>query len=470
MSAELGKNLRARGPDTPPRPESKAAPAPEHDKPKEYVPRTKQPEPTERPPDFKAGLREKVMGKKEESVADNKEAPPEKKSVVSVDDAPPPAKPTAGEEVPADHRQVMPHDKPETARRIKAILAEKTALAAEKAAIAKELEDARATAKANPTTSNVEEFSKLKEEHAKASDELLKFRRRYEIDNDDTFKKTYDEPVAHAEKSIEDTLKKYNLGDATMKVIRDEGGFAAFSRSSKTFPILQKDADGNQVTVHLTAGELARNWLNGIAVADAEFIKQSVGKQQLLSEEKKTATQRAIDESKQFFEQRETAGKQARDQAVAKEQEMSSSYKTWADSTASSTDWMKDREVPENASEEQKKKIAEDNAFNKQLRDGLNVHPKNQEEYQAVKLESAESHHLRREMGSKDAQIKSLQAELARVKGATRTTPKAGSLLSDSSKGGDEDRPKVDYNNPLKSMKENMRASMAKKNGSIEEE
>jgi hypothetical protein len=455
MQQDMSKTLRHPGQEKQQVEPAKAEPAKE---PQREAPKTS-------PGDYKSGLREALLKKEPAPKTDEPEVEkpkPVKKEVVSVDDAPPPVKPKADEEVPEDQRQVLPHDKPETARRIRALLDDKKKLA-------KELDDARKTALAKPTETNVEEFNKLKEEHAKANDELLKFRRRYEVDNDETFKKTYDEPVANAESAIETTLKKYQLGDATLKAIKDEGGFAAFSRSTKTFTVQQKDPDTQEMrAVQVTAGELARQWLNNIPVADAEFIKQSVGKQQMLNEEKKTAVTRAVDESKQFFEQRQAEAKKQQEAAQAGQAEMAKKYQDWYKTTTESTEWLKDKEIPDNATEVQKKAIAETNAFNKQLRDQLNTHPKTSEEYYNLRLESAEAHHLRREMGSKDAEIKRLAAELARVKGGTRTTPKAGSLLTDANKP--EQKQEVDLSNPMKSLKENMRSAITKRQGSIDDE
>ena len=375
-----------------------------------------------------------MMKKKQEEAAKPKEEPEEtpkeekKKEAVSADDASPPKKDdTPPERLTDDQLQPLPHDKPLTKRRIEQLLKDK-------ADLARERDEARAAAKENPSASNVEEFNKLKEEHQKASDELIRYRRRYEIDGDETLKKTYDEPISNAETAIENTLKKYQLGDATLKAIKDEGGFAAFSRSSRTFPIVEVGDDGEKKTVMRTAGELARNWLNAIPIADGEFIKSALGKQAMLAEEKKTAIDRAVGESKQYFESREKQQKEAVETAKKKDEEMAKGYQTWLKTTTDSTDWLKDKPIPDNANEAQKKQLTELNQFNKQLREDLGNHPKSSEEYYKLRLEAIESRHLRREMGSKDDQIKSLQAELARVKGANRTTPKGGSLLSDASK------------------------------------
>ncbi len=373
-----------------------------------------------------------MMDKKargESTEPEKKEEKEVKKEAVSADDAPPVKKEeTPDGRLPDDQLQVLPHDKPLTRRRIEQLLKDK-------ADLAKERDEARAAAKANPTATNVEEYNKLKEDHQKANDELIKFRRRYEIDNDDTFKKTYDEPLAQTETAIENTLKKYQLGDATLKAIKDEGGFAAFSRSSKTFAITEKDPEtGEPRTVQRTAAELARGWINGVAIADGEFIRSALGKQAMLTEDKKNAVERAVGESKQFFEARQKEQAAAIETAKKRDEELAKGYQTWLKSTTESTDWMKDKPLPDNATEAQKKQITEANEFNKGLRESLGTHPKNSEDYYKMRLEAVESRHLRREMGSKDEQIKTLQAELARVKGANRTTPKGGSLLSDANK------------------------------------
>jgi hypothetical protein len=54
-------------------------------------------------------------------------------------------------------------------------------------------------------------------------------------------------------------------------------------------------------------------------------------------------------------------------------------------------------------------------------------------------VEAAESHHLRRTLGEKDARIAELESQLQRTRSAAKTTPKAGSLIK-----GDGAAPKAD--------------------------
>jgi hypothetical protein len=385
---------------------------------------------------------------------------PEKKKAVSADDAPPAAK-TTPDEVPEDQRRVLPHDKPDTAKRIKAILAERDAARQESQAKAKEVEEAR---KAGASS---EELTKLREEHQKLSDEALRLRRRYDIDNDPEFKAKYREPVQQAEKTIEDTLKKYGFGEGTMAAIKAEGGFGAFSSSNKTFTVQESDPENEGKTrpVTRTAAELARAWLQGLPVQDSEAIRASIGKQSLLRSEESSAISKAQEEAKGYFENQTKAQRDAQEKAQTAQQNTMKEYATWLEKTEKETDFLKDRDVPDNATSEQKKAIEEYNAFSGQLRANLRKDPTSAVEYGQLKLRAAEAEHLRRTMGDKDAEIERLREEVKRSKGAMRTTPKSGSLLK-----GDGEKPKGQ--NEMKDptdLREGLRAGLAKFTGGDDE-
>lgn len=427
-------------------PKAQPAPAPQpapEPKKAPVIPELKEEKPSPPRPDYKADLRKRVQAKAEETAkpeAKKEEAPApkvEKQEVVSTDDAPP-VKKEAPKEVPEEHRRVLPHDKPDTAARIKAILAERDAARQEAAAAKAEYEAAK---KAPATTP--EELKQLKEQHEAAQAELLRLRRLHEIHNDPEFATKYREPVKQAEKSIEETLKRNGLTDAVLKVIQDEGGFSAFSRSRKTFTVNEPDESGEMKPVSRTAAELARNWLNSLPVSDAELIRASLGKQALLQTEEQAAIQAAQADAKNYFETQTKAQREAQAKAEEMQQKTIAEYQAWLKETEEKTDWLKDRPIPDGATAEQKAEIERHNEFNKQLRDRLRKDPTNAREYGELKLEAAEAHHLRRTLGDKDAEIAALKEQLARAKGAMRTTPKAGSLLK-----GDGAAPKKDEVNP----------------------
>lgn len=402
------------------------------------LPEIKEDRPSPPRPDFKAGLRKRVMeaeANPAEDLPEKKpvaEPEPEKKiaakrEVVSADDAAPAPKPDVSQEGrPDEQRRVLPHDKPETARRIKAILSERDAAQQEAAAIRAELEAAKKTPAVAP-----EEVTKLREEAANAAKEAARYRRMVEVEKDPEIIAKYDEPTKQMDESIKGILKQYNLGEFTLKAVEAEGGFGAFSRSGRVFPVTVRDPDNENgtITVKKTAAELSREWLNAMAVADAEAVKAALGKQQLLQSEKAAAKQTMAAEASQFYENQTKAQREAQAAAQSAQEKAGKDYDEWVKKTESEADFLKDKAVPEGASEAERNAVAEYNEFNKQLRASLKRHPTNAAEYGQLKLEAAEAHHMRRVMGDKDAEIAALKEQLSRAKGAMRTTSKGGSLL-----------------------------------------
>jgi hypothetical protein len=179
--------------------------------------------------------------------------------------------------------------------------------------------------------------------------------------------------------------------------------------------------------------------MNGMDIADAELIRGAVGKQALLGEEKRAAVERAVGESKQFFEARQAEQQKQTQAAQEAQADIKTKYEARMKTVLETTDWIKDKPVPANANDEQKKAITEYNEFNKELRSRLEKNPTNADEYADLKLDAAHAHHLRREAGEQAKKIEALEAELARVKAGNRTTPKGGSLLSDKGKPAPKD-------------------------------
>jgi hypothetical protein len=454
--AQLSQEIQARPPELPS--EGKLRPP--------VLPAVKDQQPSPQRPDFKSALKDRVMNKdaapkadapapapKVEAVAAHEPKDAPKKIVtfeakakpapaVSADDAPPAPKVDADAPVPEEQRKVLPHDKPDTARRIKAILAERDAERAAAAAARKEVEDAK---KAGASS---EELTALRQEHEKLREDALRLRRLHDIKNDTEFNAKYDEPVKQVDATISETLKRYGFGEPTLKAIESEGGFAAFSRSTKTFNVQVPDLDnpGQNKTVAKTAAQLAREWINGMDVADGEAVKSSLGKQQLLQSEKAAAIEKAQAEAKSYFENQTKAQREAQETAQQTTQKATKEYEEWLAKTETETEWLKDRQVPDTASDAEKAAANEHNEFNKQLRAGLKKHPTNALEYGQMKLEAAEAHHLRRTVGEKDARIAELEAQLKQKSAAMRTTPKSGSLLRSESKP--EAKGGIDPNNP----------------------
>lgn len=469
-NAQLAQELQPRAPES-------AAPA---KAPVPQLPDVPDQRPSPPRPDFKASLKARVLapdGSPKSEVKPDavpapepKDAPkkivtfeakvktdaPVKKEVVSADDAPPAAKTATTEDapVPEDQRRVMPHDKPDTARRIKAILAERDAERAAAAAAKKEVEEAKKAG-----ASSVE-LAALKAEHEKLREDALRLRRLHDIKNDTEFNAKYDEPVKQVDAFIAETLKRNTFGEATLKAIEGEGGFAAFSRSSKLFTVHVADPDDptKTVPVQKTAAQLSREWLNAINTADAEAIKAGLGKQQLLQSEKAAAIEKEQATAKEYFEKQSKGSIEQQAATKAAQEKTMAEYKAWREKTLAETDFLKDREIPADATPEQKKAIEDHNEFNAQLRARIDKDPTNALEYGALKLEAAESHHLRRTLGEKDARIAELEAQLKQKSAALRTTPKSGSLLKGSGEAPKEE--KVNPNDIMGSLRRGLRRAV----------
>jgi hypothetical protein len=445
------------------------------------------PQPKERGPalpDWKAKIREKVLAPEGGEKPPTGEKPPEKpeekpepkatetppaktgEKTTPKETAKPATPPPDGDPAPemtiAELEEAAndPHAKPRDATRWRKLLYERRQAVTRAEAAETKLKETEAKL-SQPQTS--EELTKLREEHAKASDELSKYRRRFEIDTDPEFKTKYDEPAAHAEASIEATFKKHNLGASTLEAIKAEGGFAAFSRSTKTFPVTIVGADGEKTIVNKTAAELSRDWLNALPVADAEMIKQAVGRQQLLGEEKKQAVEKAVAGAREYFDSRSAAAKKAEEEQQQTQKQLAEAHAKWVKETTDSADWMKVEDVPSDATAAQKKEIEARNEFNRQLRSRVASVPKSAEEFHELIYDAAHAHHLRREIGARDERIKHLEAQLAKVKEGTRTTNRGGSLLAE--KPGEKKEEKPDIKNPEADWKagfsRNMRARVS---------
>lgn len=376
-------------------------------------------------------IKEGVMDKKEPAEPEEKKTDAKAKKAISSDDAPPPKKAdsnTPPEELAPEERGVLPHDSERVRRRINFFLSEdkknKEALAKVKA----ELEEAK---KAPQTAANAEEVAALKAERDKLNEEALRLRRRYDWDNDTEVKTKYREPIEVAEKSVEDVFKRNGFGDTTIKAIKEAGGFAAFSRSRATYPVQVADPDNpnEKKTVNYTAAELARSWLAGMPVADAEEIRQSVGRQELLKNEEKSAMTKAQEEAKTYYENMTASQRKAHEEQQATLKKHQEEYANWEKKTSEETDWLRDAPLPDNASEDDRKRIESDNQFRKELREGMGKHPTNAIEYGQLKLEAAKARHLERSLAQQQARIAELEEQVRKGKSALKTTGKGGSLL-----------------------------------------
>lgn len=260
-------------------------------------------------------------------------------------------------------------------------------------------------------------------------DELAMFRRQYQLENSPEIKAQFDAIVEQGEKFIGETLKGYGIAESTVKMIEGEGGFAAFSRSQKTTRIKDENGETGEVK---TYAEIAKDWLNGMNVADAEAIRAKLGEQRNTLDAKKRLIESEKAKSTEYFKTREQeyqSSVKAQQEAALKQREQIDNFIKKA---TTETPWMRDKEIPATATPEQRKEIEAENKTASDLRNILTatLNVKTMEELLDAALDSVAYHKTRLDLARANKRIKELEAKESKRKAASATTVKQGSIAS----------------------------------------
>lgn len=349
-----------------------------------------------------------------------------------------------------DELQVLPHDKPKTAKRIQALLkkvdtlnntfAETKKGAEEKAKRLAELEDQLKKVQSVDPATNEAIKSQL--------DELKMFKRRYELDKDPEVKTKFDTRVDYAEKGITEILTRRQATPALLKLIADEGGWTKFA-SSQT-PISVKGADGSASTI--PASEAAENILAALPLSERKQLESAMMEQIQLEREKKRFVEEETKRAVEYFRERdEQAAKQAEAQqrSTVEAQKLIEEFKTTA---TTQREWLKQLEVPADATPEQKAEIADANAYRKQLASLLkkNLEVKDIpsmlgviEDSVAYYAERFKTARLLDENAKLKAELVAQKESADKFKSASRSTSKAGSLSGGGQAPAVNQKPKI---------------------------
>lgn len=363
---------------------------------------------------------------------DNAAKPTEEKKEVATDNQP---ENKTEEVVPESELQVLPYDRPKTAKRIAALLKIKGELEATVATTKKENETKQAklleletalskTQSADPATN---------EEIKKQLDELAMYRRQYEVERDPGFISRYDGRMKDAEKSVQDILVSHGAKEPLLKIIEEEGGWSKFADSSR--PIVT--SDGQTMTASEVAAAIVDSLSYGNKRAiDAATIEQNQvarERERYLAEEKAKATE-------YFKNLAEQQNKQKKDH-----EDLISRTKSqivdWKKKTVEGTEFLKVKPIPSNATPEQKSAIEADNKLALELNDRLEkaLNGAGLDHILGLIQDSIASHHATHQLSRKDALIKAqeatikeLQAKVDGIKTASRSVPKQGSIATGS--------------------------------------
>lgn len=343
------------------------------------------------------------------------------------------------EDVSEEELQVLPHDKPKTAKRINALLSKIKEVESRETETRKQAEEkAKRLAELEQQLSTVKSSDPTTDEKVKAQlDELAMYRRRYELDNDPELKEKFDTRIEAQESAIVDHLKKRGATDELVKLIQNEGGWARFASSNNTMTLPDEDGGTRQVSM----AELAETIVNALPLGERKAIEAAMMDQIQTQSAKKLHYEDQVKKAKEYFSKRDEEGRKAQAEQQRQIEEARKSVEKWQ-SEVEQSDWLKDKDLPAKATPEQKQAIQEHNRYNAQLRSLLkkavsttDLNGMLEIVHDSVRYydERRNTASLKREVDSLRAELQAKQAELDKFKGASRSVPRAGSVSSNAS-------------------------------------
>jgi hypothetical protein len=263
--------------------------------------------------------------------------------------------------------------------------------------------------------------SKQKEvdpEIQKQLDELLMYRRQFEVESSDHIKNTFDRRLARADEDIYTVLKasgiRFKNMDESQSIeqIKSRGGFRQFVRDNP---------------------ELGDQIIDSLNVADRKEVEAAMMGQTLLAKERQMYIEAEKLKAKEYFSEKQKEADSIKASQIAPEEikeRQSKAINDLKEKMFSSMDMFKDSSVPEQASEEERSKILEQNKFAAELRDTLsaNLSATTDDDFIDVAIAATIAHKLKRENTMMRQQIKSLTEQNERIKSAGKTTSKGGIL------------------------------------------
>ncbi len=329
------------------------------------------------------------------------------------------------DEVSEEELAVLPHDKPKTAKRIQALLAKITKEANvvtetrreadEKAAKVKELEAKLQEIK--PVDPATQEAVKQQ------LDELAQYRRRYALDKDPEVKSRYDSRIQKADEAIYKTLTDRGAGEPLLKLVKDEGGWSKFASSQRIVTM----NDGSKQT----SAELATAIVDNLPYSERRQIDAAVIEQLQAVKDKERFYEEETKKATEYFSKQEQQQAQGQQQQQKFLDDSRKSIADWHKSFEKENTWLNDKEIPTNATAEQKASIQEDNDWAKQIREEKQKYAgsKNLQEILTAVGNAVKYHHERHQNSKLIAENKALKEKIDSFKTAGRSTVRSGSLV-----------------------------------------
>lgn len=261
-------------------------------------------------------------------------------------------------------------------------------------------------------------------------DELAQYRYRFNLEAAPEVKQ-YDTKIADAESVVMDTLKTASVPGWIEEAISKAGGIIPFSKSRKEWTIKKQDGSGNE---NVTEAELYNRLVNSLNAGERDVIRGTLAEVAKLAKEKERFVKEKSTKAKEHFAELE---KQQQESVKAQEKAVNQVKEAIAktiDTFSTTAPWMKD--VDESFGENYKAENTRRSELRAHMAEFKNVPAlayalanstkEDAELLQNTIVAAVRAFDLKDSLASANEKIKSLEAEVKKLKGAGISTMKAG--------------------------------------------
>ncbi len=192
-------------------------------------------------------------------------------------------------------------------------------------------------------------------------------------------------------------------------------------------------ADGSKVTT----AELADQIVQALPFSDRKAVDSLTTEQITVKREKERFLESEIKQAEEFFKQKDEQANRYNSEYANQIKQAEQTIKKWQEKVAVENAFLKEKEIPNDATPEQKKELQEENVHVKELNEALkkNLNTKDLDGMLNIVLEATKFHQEKRVRSKLEAENAKLKAELKakadeldNFKQSGKTTVKVGSL------------------------------------------
>lgn len=277
-----------------------------------------------------------------------------------------------------------------------------------------------------------------KEQQAK-EDELLRLRRRFDLESDPEVKK-FDTRIEAARKTVDSAIDRL---PSTLQWVKDEikavGGLDALARSTKTYAIKAPTDDDPNARADITGAELYRRVLALMDPVDADTARVAIAEQRRIAEEKKGYVDAESTKAREYFDKQ--AATRAEEEKATNERrtEIEKLVRGLQEGGPKKLAWLQDVAIP--ADPEGAKAAQATNRERETIRQlwsevtsspaivaaAMSATSKEElDEIGRMVMDSVRVFSVESELRAARQEIKRLTQQIDDIKGASRTIPRSG--------------------------------------------